>query len=106
MPCRNGFGNLLGLTAAARPFKAVGRPGLVLHDALYFFCGCGGFFSGDAEFVCGEIKKRDEFLSGGLGLFAIRLLLFFDLTLLVENGLKTLEIERHDKILSKRNKNE
>ena len=25
MPRRDGFGNLLGLTAAARPFKAVGR---------------------------------------------------------------------------------
>lgn len=106
MSCRNGFGNLLGLTAAARPFKTVGRTVLGLHDALCFFCGCGGFFSGDAEFVGGEIKKRDEFFSGGLGLFAIRLLLFFDLTLLVENGLETLEIERHDKILSKRNKNE
>ena len=106
MPRRDGFGNLLGLTAAARPVKAVGRTVLGLHDALYFFCGCGGFFSGDAEFVGGETEKRDKFFRGGLGLFAIRLLLFFDLTLLVENGLKTLEIERHDKILSKRNKNE
>ena len=106
MPCRNGFGNLLGLTAAARPFKTVGRTVLGLHNTLHFFSRNHSAFSGNAELIRGETEKRDKFLSGGLGLFAIRLLLFFDLTLLVENGLKTLEIERHDKILSKRNKNE
>ncbi len=99
MPGRNGFGNLLGLTAAARPFKAVGRTVLGFHDTLHFFSGRSRFVSCDAEFIRGEIEKRDEFLRGGLGLFAVRLLLFFDLTLLVKNGLETLEIERHDKIL-------